>query len=140
MHKIETAALMVLRNDYNFIPRVFARYIDDLIIGPMDKTSTLPSQILDVFNSINEDISFTLDGPNEHNILNFLDRSIKTNVGKIEYSWYSKPCHPENSLRRDCFVPHHVKRNFVDSYMKNVTTKCSNSELREIAQKSLRKD
>ena len=43
--------------------------------------------------------------------------------------------HPEN----DCFVPSHVKKNFLNNYVKEVDEKCSTTELKDHAHLKLRK-
>ena len=131
MNKIETATLRSLKEKFNFIPEIYVRYIDDILIGPIEKDSNLPQRILDIFNEENESIKFTIEIP--QNTLNFLDMSIEIQSNKIEYSWFEKPCHSQNSLKSDSFVPNHIKKNFVSNYVKRVENRCSNQEKKNAA-------
>ena len=36
MHKIETSALDLLKETYIFVSKLFKRYIDDIILGPIN--------------------------------------------------------------------------------------------------------
>ena len=135
MGKIEKLALEKLEEKYDYVPDLYLRYIDDCIIGPIHKNGHLPHVVLEAFNSVNENIKFTLDLPDH--ALNFLDISIRIVQKNIEYWWYTKPCHSSNSLKRDSFVPNHVKHNFVQNYIKNVDDKCSNEILKTEAQSKL---
>ena len=103
MHKIETIALQTLATKHNFSPSIYVRYIDDILIGPIDRHSNFCNIILEVFNSVNGSISFTLEAPNQNNVINFLDLSIQIGHNKIEYSWFTKTCHSEISLRKDSY-------------------------------------
>ena len=139
MHRIETLALKSLREECSFQPYIYVRYIDDILVGPINRDSDLPHKILDKFNSTNEDISFTMEIPEANDPLNFLDISIYVNDGSIDYAWYEKPCHSQNSLKRDSFVPNHVKTNFVRNYNTNVVNKCSTTELKKEASLKLQR-
>jgi hypothetical protein len=139
MHKVETLALDTLKQETGFSPSIYLRYIDDILIGPVETNGNLPHKVLDTFNSVNDSIKFTVEVPKNRNALNFLDMTFQIKENKIEYSWYVKPCHSENSLKQDSFVPNHVKKNFVTNYVSNVDRKCSNDKLKAEAQSKLRK-
>jgi len=132
VHKIESIALSILRNNHGFSPQVYKRYIDDVLIGPIERDEDLTKLILETFNSVNKDIQFTLEVPKINEPLPFLDINIKV-ADSIEYSWYSKPCHSNNSLKRDSWVPSAIKSNFIKNTVFNVSEKCSNVELRKEA-------
>ena len=106
----------------------YRRYIDDVILGPV-KRSPMIGKILQIFNSVNEDIKFTLESPDVGKPLNFLDISIKIINFGIEYSWFTKPSHSNNSLRQDSWVPQHVKTNYVKNAIANVNQRCSKETL-----------
>ena len=127
MHKVESLALEKLKK-INFQPIMYRRYIDDVILGPV-KRSPMIGNILQIFNSVNEDIKFTLESPDVGKPLNFLDISIKIINFGIEYSWFTKPSHSNNSLRQDSWVPQHVKTNCVKNAIANVNQRCSNATL-----------
>ena len=59
--------------------------------------------------------------------------AIEIKQGKIEYSWFEKPCHSQNSLKKDSFVPNHVKSNFVSNYIKRVENRCSHRKIKNAA-------
>ena len=56
MHKIEVEALDHLKINHNIIPQLYARYIDDVIIGPFDHNSQCLQIILNTFNNIDDNI------------------------------------------------------------------------------------
>ena len=86
LHKIETQALQVIAETYDLVPEIYARYIDDIILGPLNRNSPLNSQILQAFNSINSDMKFTLEVPEIGKPLNFLDMSIYVDRTGISYT------------------------------------------------------
>lgn len=138
MHKIETIALQTLAAKHEFFPSVYVRYIDDILIGPVDRHNDFSEIILEVFNSINDSICFTLEAPSQDNKINFLDLSIKIGQNKVYYTWFTKACHSEISLRKDSFLPSHVKNNFVKNYVNEVDKKCSSVELKKVAHYNLK--
>ena len=132
MHRIETEALRRLNTVYKILPQLYARYIDDIIIGPFDKDNELLRRMLEVFNAINDNIKFTIEIPaGETNKLNYLDMTITIKDTKIEYEWYQKSCHSGILLREDSHLPQHVKKNFVNNTIKRIESRCSNAEIKE---------
>ena len=93
-------------------------------------------QILSVFNSVNNDIKFTVEVPEPGNFLSFLDVAIRIGDDGIHYKWHIKPCHSNNSLRADSWVPNHVKTNFLKNAIQNVKEKCSSEQLKQQALKN----
>lgn len=81
---------------------------DDLIIGSLEGND-FPQTILDVFNSVNQNIQFTMEVPKVNGGLDFLDINISIKDTKIDFCWFSKSCHSGNSLRHDSWVPSAVK-------------------------------
>ena len=79
------------------------------------------------FNSVNKNIQFTLDIP-ENNVLNFLDLSISIKNKQVKYKWYSKPNHSGICLRKDSWLPQHVKSSFVNNRYKYVQDRCSHQK------------
>ena len=137
MSEIETAALKALEKDESFVPDIYVRYIDDILLGPVARSSNIPQTVLKKFNSMNENIKFTLELPEKNKALNFLDISIEIRENTIDHFWFQKPSHSQNSLRADSFIPNHVKTNFVSNYVKNVESKCSNNERKDAARLQL---
>lgn len=132
MHLIETQALSCLEENL-ISPKIYKRYIDDCILGPFPRNNDMFNQILNAFNSVNDKIQFTMDIPDLNCPLNFLDISINIIHQKIDYSWYTKPCRSDITLRQDSWLPSHVKNNFLTQSVKNVEKKCSNSTNREFS-------
>ena len=112
---------------------VHRRYIDDVILGPV-KISPMIGKILQIFNSVNEDIKFTLESPDVGEPKNFLDISIKIINFGIEYSWFTKPSHSDNSLRQDSW-DNTLKRTLLKMpsrmSIKDVRMKPSNTKVSE---------
>ena len=57
MNYVEETALRKL----NFTPVVYKRFIDDIILGPVEHSDTIMTHILGTFNSVNSNILFTLE-------------------------------------------------------------------------------
>ena len=57
------------------------------------------------------------------------DMKIKIENKSILYSWYHKECHSDITLRKDSFVPNHVKDNFIRNRKQNIRKRCSNEKL-----------
>ena len=134
MHEVETKALSRLATR----PKIYKRYIDDVILGPYKRDDPEIQNIVDTFNAVDQSIQFTVDVPSKDEPLNFLDIAIFIDKEKINYSWYSKPCHSENTLRSDSWLPRHVKTNFLKNAVKTVISKCSTEEHRNNALTKLR--
>ena len=129
VHFIETEALKRLRI-LGIKPPIYYRYIDDIIMGPFEHDMSIYNKILNCFNSINDNIQFTIEVP-ENNTLNFLDISIFITDNKICYAWYSKPTHSEITLHKDSWLPQHVKNNYVYTSTSRISSRCSSSPLKQ---------
>lgn len=84
MNYIESEALALLQSQGFCLQDkgiLYKRYIDDSIIGPVDRDPVLFNSILNAFNSINDSIKFTLECP-DGNHLNFLDLTISVHNNK----------------------------------------------------------
>ena len=132
MHKIETAALSNLQRTFGFAPIIFKRYIDDIIIGPLSRTDQI-NEILEMFNNVDQSFQFTAEIPQAGQPLNFLDLSIYFRNGEVCYTWYTKPCHSDNTLSKDSWVPNAIKDNFLASSVHNVSNRCSNDDLQQVS-------
>ena len=132
MHKVEEQALEKLIF-YGIKPDLYARYIDDIIIGPFHRENdSVQEKILDVFNSINDNVKFTMEVPAKEEGLNYLDISITINDSRVEYEWYQKDCHSGICLREDSHIPQHVKRNFITNTVNRIKNRCSNNDTKKI--------
>ena len=137
LYHIEQAALEILATDHQVTPQYHATYIDDIILGPFNEGNPqIIDTISNVFNSISEDIKFTVEVPRE-DYLNFLDVSIALQDNRLRYKWYVKNMHSGISLNKDSWVPKHVKTNYVRNSKKYVVEKCSDQETRNEALCSL---
>ena len=77
---------------YDFSPKVWKRFRDDVFVVWTQDTAKLPS-FLDYLNNIDETgkIKFTMQVADEVNGLEFLDLKIKCVKGKLSVDVYSKP-------------------------------------------------
>ena len=125
MHELESKALSILKNKLEIIPKLYARYNDDIIFGPFERNSNIFKKILDVFNSIDDNIQFTMEIPNNDKPLNFLDISITINNNTVDYEWYRKDCHSGILLKEDSFIPTHMKDNFINNSIKKIENNCA---------------
>ena len=134
---METVVLKDLKDRYAIVPALYARYIDDIIIGPFDKGSDF-SKLLKTFNSISSEIKFTMEVP-ENGVLNFLDLSIFIENENIHYNWFEKPYHSGTALRKDSYVPSHVKSNYLKNTVEYVQKRCSSEAAFENSKNKLDK-
>ena len=134
MYSIEREALARLNTSYD----IFFRYIDDIIIGPINISNNTTDIILETFNSINEHIQFTSEKPNNIGYLPFLDVSIKIyDTGFIEYTWYKKSIHSDNGLHMESCTPMSVKLNYLDNRIRNVERRCNTENAKCSGHKNL---
>ena len=125
MHSLEQEAMKKL----HLTPFVYKRFIDDIILGPIEDDPKIVHHITDTFNSINSDIRFTVEYNSAHVGLSFLDIKIFTENKKLEYTWYQKECHSGTTLNKGSFIPQHMKQNFVNSRQTYIKEHCSSEAL-----------
>ena len=124
LHHIETKALSKL----SWKPELYKRYIDDVIIGPVEYDDHIISQIENEFNKVTPAIKFTTEINPPERGLNFLDLTIYTDKQTISFSWFQKTCHSGITMQSDSYVPEHIKNNFVQSRLKDIQSLCSTEE------------
>ena len=78
------------------------------MIGPVKRTS-ITNDILEAFNAVNDQIQFTIEMPEDNATIDFLDIEMKIKDSSIEYQWHVKPCHSNNSLNKNSWVPNSIK-------------------------------
>jgi hypothetical protein len=123
-HCIETIALKKIRETYD-VP-IYFRYIDDIILGPVKFSNEIHQNILRCFNSVNENIQFTIEIPPTDNFLCFLDLEIRfNNCTCFDYKWYSKSVHSGICFSNFSNHPFYMKKNFVINCYKTVKNHCS---------------
>ncbi len=128
MHDIETTALLKIKSKTGLRPEIYARYIDDIILGPLERNEANINHILDIFNSINDNIQFTIEIPERRQALNFLDTSITVEDETIKYTWFRKPTHSNILLNQQSNIPFHMKKNFVLNTYNKIEERCSEKE------------
>lgn len=83
-----TALLRTCVNQLSFQPGFLYQYVDDLILSIPHNGK---DEILNVFNSFNEHIQFTIEEENDRSVP-FLDtKVIRTDNNVIKLDWYRKP-------------------------------------------------
>ena len=123
MNFIESKALTALRNKFYINPLYYKRFIDDVIMGPFPKDFEHFEEILNAFNSINDNIKFTIEIPQKY--LNFLDVTLWIDEGSVHFKHYSKEINSGNCLNRTSWVPQHIKSNFIESSFNTAKRRCS---------------
>ena len=137
LHKIETEALKLITIKYDK-PKIYARYIDDIFLGPVERNTVFFNDLLKSFNAVNDAIQFTIEVPEVGKPLNFLDLAIYIKKQEVKYTWYSKECHSNITLKPDSWLPRHVKTNFVTNRVRQIALKCSDDKMQSAAFKKLK--
>ena len=103
-----------MESELNYTPLVvYKKYIDDILIGPLNKRTLLVNHILKVLYSVNKDIQFTSEVPQSGDPIAFLDMTLWIKENKAHYKWHTKPCHSENTLSKNSWIPNAIKDNFL---------------------------
>ena len=129
MNHVEQKALTMIRSEFDCIKdnsTVYKRYIDDSGFGPFKRNQAFFEHILEIFNSVDENIKFTLEVPS-NGCLNFLDLSIWIENNKIVHKMYKKELSTGLSLAKQSWLPSFVKTNFIQHSVERVRSKCSAS-------------
>ena len=128
MNFIEEKALNILENRFNLkiTDLIYKRYIDDIILGPFKRDISFFEEIQSVFNSIDDNIKFTLEIPKTKQ-LNFLDLTIWVENDKILHKNYKKEICSLNSLKKNSWLPNFVKSNYIKQSFTSIQTHCSSS-------------
>ena len=96
-------------------------------MGPLKRNDALFEKITKCFNSIDRNIKFTTEVPDD-GILNFLDLSIWIDEsGRIVHQKYTKELASGNSLKKDSWLPNSIKANFVHQKFKDIEKRSSDS-------------
>ena len=86
-----------------------------------------PTQILNICNSFNKNIKFTLEMPT-NNAIPFLDTVVYQEQGSFQYHLHVKPTHSNTCLPFSSFVPNSRKRNLVLSETRRALKRSSNAQ------------
>jgi hypothetical protein len=84
---------------------VWKRYIDDIFFV----TNSSSEELLQVANSINSQIQFTLENP-VNNEIPFLDTLVHVDNGLVSFELFIKPTHSGTCLPFDAYVPQSRKK------------------------------
>ena len=126
MGYIEEKAMSIINSRLQLNNWIYKRYIDDCIIGPLQRNKEYCDFILETFNSIDDNIKFTIENP-EDGLLNFLDLSIWLENRKIMHKKYVKDISSGNALKKDSWLPSSVKTNFVKQSIIDTRNRCSST-------------
>ena len=113
----------------NYIYNNWKRYLDDCQI-PTDTSLINPNDLLDLLNSINEKIQFTMELSKEN--VPFLDILIKRNENLIWMDLYHKPTDTRRCVEFSSCHPNHCKRNIPFSLARRVHVICENEKEKAI--------
>ena len=123
MNNLETTALNTADN----VPILFKRYIDDYIgIWNSDRNSL--QKFYDHMNSIDPNIKFTIEMPDETGWLSFLRMKLKVNNNFIERSWYRKPTTKPIFLHANSHHPTEMKQNVIINEFRCIDHICNKEE------------
>ena len=122
MNYIETSILNLLPNCY-----FWKRYIDDIFIIYEDTTNT---NILEIANSVNKNIQFTIEHPNSEGHLPFLDCSIFIFDNMLHFTLYSKPIHSGCIFNFNSHSSTHSKTNIITGELNRADRNSSNDDFK----------
>ncbi len=139
MHYIEEKALSLLMSEFKYLNDrgvLYKRFIDDSIFGPFKKDQKFYDRILEVFNSIDDNINFTLESPPD-GCLNFLDISVWIKNHKITHKLFKKEFSSGLSLSKRSWLPSFVKTNFIQQSFERIQARSSSSLSEDDFRKSI---
>jgi hypothetical protein len=109
MHHIESTALNLLPVEMK--PYIYLRYIDDIFYACNEKGHS--NHILNMFNTVDNNIKFTIETVTNTCKLPFLDTQLYVDDnGYIKHSWYMKKVHSGNMLNFSSHLPMSCKKAF----------------------------
>ena len=141
MDFVELQALKLIPSSIQ--PVSYHRYMDDInvvIIIPLDShlnisKENIPDYYLNVFNSIDENIKFTLEFfPEPSDFSPFLDVQVRFSdfLGVFELSWYQKSLHSGNLVHFNANNSSKQKTDFISSRTVEIMKRCnSNHTIRD---------
>ena len=110
----------------SFTINTWLRYVDDVLT--IVKKGTRDS-LLNYLNSIDPNIKFTIEPPNEQGAIPFLDTFPRPSGNKIITSVYRKPTHMDRYLDFNSNHPKSAKRTVVRALTDRAKNVCSSPEL-----------
>ncbi|KAL7307629.1 hypothetical protein TKK_0000317 [Trichogramma kaykai] len=109
MNDLETDVLKRLRDEHNFMPLFYFRYVDDSIMCLRSEDINL---VLTAFNSYNQFLKFTHELSTDNSI-NFLDTTVTIDNGSIINNWYRKSSSSGRFLDFNSNHPESLKINMI---------------------------
>ena len=110
----------------SFTINTWLRYVDDVLT--IVKKGTHDS-LLNYLNSVDSNIKFTVEPPNEQGAIPFLDTFPRPSGNKITISVYRKPTHTDRYLDFNSNDPKSAKRAVVRALTDRAKNVCSSPEL-----------
>ena len=127
LHFVETEAIKKISSFCNVI--IYKRYIDDvfLLFAPKDVSNkNLVGDILNVFNSIDGRLQFTVEVPEKGRTLPFLDMQFAVGPDYlIRFWWYQKSMHSGFFMHFDAFCSTNTKWHFIINRFIAVFIRCN---------------
>ena len=121
MHFIEQKALSKLNSHL-----IYSRYVDDCLIILKNKEEAI--KCLEVFNSINKNIVFEIEFPDDNNSLNFLDFNLKISENKANFKFYKKTAKKDIFVNFNTSLPRTNLRNICLNELDRRLTKCTDRD------------
>ena len=122
MDRLERQALDTC-HDYAF----FSRYVDDIIILTSSRDEA--SNIAEAFSSVDKNIRFDMEHPDNTGTLPILDFRLKI-LGKagIHTEFYRKPSSTDLFVHHKSALPHGAKIGYIRNEVARIRSKCSREE------------
>ena len=115
-------------NVRSFIFENWSRFLDDCEIL-LDSSLLTPEQLLEILNSLNQNIQFTMEKSTTE--IPFLDIMIKRSDDGISLDLYRKPTDTQRCLNFNSCHPSHCKVNIPFSMARRICTIVENNELKK---------
>ena len=110
----------------SFTINTWLRYVDDVLTIIKKGTS---NSLLAHLNSIDPNIKFTIESPNEHGAIPFLDNFPRPSGNNIITNVYSKPTHTDRYLDSNFNHPKTAKHAVIRALTDRAKNVCSSPEL-----------
>ena len=123
MHVLETKALSTLVNRTG----MYCRYVDDIFVLCRNREEA--ESIRTTFNSIDPNIKFELEHPNENNELKLLDLAIRIDPsGKFSFDFYRKEQKKPLFVNYRAALPTSSKMHYIRNERNRIVNNCSSEQ------------
>ncbi|EYC13387.1 hypothetical protein Y032_0044g961 [Ancylostoma ceylanicum] len=102
---------------------LYKRYVDDAFVIGISENEV--ERTLERLNAVDDNISFTMEKPDEEGFLPFLNAKIRIVDGQIECSWYKKSASRNILVHSRSAHPIFVKANMVRNFLKTKEKLCT---------------